>query len=44
MYWNTHPRSFDLVGYERAAFSIVLVGNQIADYDRLVLAGIAWRG
>jgi len=30
--WNTHSRSAGLAGDHRTAFSIVLAGNQIADY------------
>ena len=32
---NTHWRYPGLAGDRRRAFSIVLVGNQIADYERL---------
>ena len=32
--WNTHSYSLDIADDERVAFSIVLIGNQIADYLR----------
>jgi len=32
MSWNTHSYSLDIADDERVAFSIVLVGNQIAEY------------
>ena len=34
--WNTHPRFLDPVDGYRPAFSIILVGNQIADSARIV--------
>ena len=37
--WNTHSRSLGLAGVHRAAFSIVLVGNQIAESARLAVVG-----
>jgi hypothetical protein len=36
MHWNKHSCSLDLAGDRRAAFSIVPVGNQIADSGRLI--------
>jgi hypothetical protein len=46
-YRNTHPCSLDLASDRRAAFSIVLVGNQIADFvlarARLTLRRLARR-
>ena len=34
MHWNTHSRSPRLAGVRHGVFSIVLIGNQIAEYER----------
>jgi hypothetical protein len=36
MYWNTHSRFPRLAGVCRGLFSIVLIGNHIADYELVV--------
>jgi hypothetical protein len=41
MHWNKHSCSLDLAGDRRAAFSIVPVGNQIADSARLISMQLA---
>ena len=42
-YRNTHSRSLDIADGRRAAFSVILVGNQIAEYSRLSgLAETLW--
>src|SRR6516225_4240003 len=46
MHWNTHSRSLPFTGTRRDVFSIVLVGNQVADSVLSavgVFAGGEWR-
>jgi hypothetical protein len=40
--WNTHSRYLDLADDRRRAFSIILVGNQIADTERLSAGSAAF--